>query len=141
RRQILKATVLFVHFEAAERSAELRAPAVKRIGEVRKAATQIKVLLGGPETDAEFYAKRLIRKHFQNRRLRKRKALDDLLGILTSLVDACILAARKINSPDDRGFRKGECWEKWICELTNIVKKHDLPTGVRKDSDKFAGDA
>jgi len=34
------------------------------------------------------------------------------------------------------GFSKGEAWDRWIVRLTRIAKKHGLPSGVRKDSDK-----
>ena len=37
-------------------------------------------------------------------------------------------------------FEKGEGWNLWVWQLTEIIKKAGLPNGVRKDADKRKSD-
>jgi hypothetical protein len=52
------------------------------------------------------------------------------------LIEACNKAIEELES--ESGFQSGRQWERWIQNLTTILNENDLPTRVRKDSDKAA---
>jgi hypothetical protein len=72
-------------------------------------------------------------------RKRRRKKDDAFRGIssdMRRLIFACQDALKELNNTKDEDFKKGEAWNRWSNELTDIAKAHGLPWRVRKDSDK-----
>jgi len=49
---------------------------------------------------------------------------------------SCERALAELRSQKDSGFRRGEMWELWVRKLTTILSNKELPTRIRKDSDK-----
>ena len=58
--------------------------------------------------------------------------LADLATVLVRLAAACDNALAQLNDPDF-SIGEGEGWRRWIIRITEILKRHSLPTGVRKD--------
>jgi hypothetical protein len=69
-----------------------------------------------------------------------------LLFRLDALIDTSMYVLEKIERRAEEGFHaietldKGTFWNIWINDLTAILDKHDLPTGVRKDYGKRKSD-
>ena len=77
------------------------------------------------------YAKHLVNLHFSDARFQRPDLFGDLGGVLTSFSAACKMALADMDDPP--GWRIGEAWEIWICELTLVLDKAHLPTGARTD--------
>jgi hypothetical protein len=138
RNRILDATTSFVYFEVFERHAEPLRTAIKRIESIKKATGHLCVTLAALASDANVYADRLVKKHFDDPRLAMQRgdlfhALD---GVLTSLSVACNLALAEVRDPHLRGHREGGCWDQWIRKLTRIARENELPSAAAKGSDK-----
>ena len=94
--------------------------------------------------DADFFARRLISKHLglsfqgrdglQNLLLKIERDISDACDRAFDIFDACDRALHDLQ--EENGFRDGETWGLWIRKLTKILKAHQLPTEVRKDTDK-----
>jgi hypothetical protein len=78
-----------------------------------------------------FYAKYLVSSNFSDARFQRPGLFGALGGVLTSFSAACKMAlAHMDNSP---GWRTGEAWENWVRNLTRLLDRAHLPTGVRTD--------
>jgi hypothetical protein len=53
-----------------------------------------------------------------------------------SMVIGCDRALSYLDDPKNQGRRKGDTWRAWVRGLISILKKENLPTEVRKDTDK-----
>ncbi|MFZ0846052.1 MAG: hypothetical protein WAM62_09695 [Pseudolabrys sp.] len=61
----------------------------------------------------------------------------EILAHTLNAVDAvCDFVSNELSDPRYGGHSEGWLWSYWICCLTMIVKEHQLPYEVRKDSDK-----
>jgi hypothetical protein len=65
---------------------------------------------------------------------RRSQALSSLSTSIISLIVASDQAQAHLEK--NQGRREGETWENWVCRVTEILQQHQLPTGVRKDTDK-----
>jgi hypothetical protein len=144
RKEVLEATLKFAEFEIFERTVEPTTTAEAIIKACKKAAAKCQqTLLANAfgSSDAAFYAQRLIKKNFHDTRLsNKARLFDTLTGLLTSFHVACDLSLKELNDPSMPSFEKGEGWNLWVWQLTEIMKKAGLPHGVRKDADKRKSD-
>ena len=144
RKEVQEATLKFVEFEIFERTVEPTAKAQAIVNACKKAAMKFQdTLLDNAfgSSDASFYAQRLIEKNFHDTRLsNKAKLFDTLTGLLTSFDVACNLSLKELNDPSMPSFEKGEGWNLWIWQLTEIMQKAGLPHGVRKDTAKRKSD-
>lgn len=128
RDEIIGATERFLRYAPYEREAEPIGDVEARIRRITKAAQQfLAVLIEDDMSDARIYADQLIERRWNH------LAFGELEDMMMSFVAACE------NSNVDRpGFQPGQAWDRWIRDLTDILRKHHFHTGVRKDSDKTA---
>jgi hypothetical protein len=136
RRDMDEKTQEFVDRAEFEQNAEPVSDASDRISTIIDAASSLRSALDGGDHDADIYACTLIKRH-----LRKEgdAIQDDLRGIsddLRRLIFASQDALKELNNIRGESFKKGEAWNRWSNELTDIAKAHHLPWRVRKDSDK-----
>jgi hypothetical protein len=140
REEICAATFRHLLFVEGEQAASPVSQARKRIEQINKAAAKFqKVVFDNPQDsrrDSRIYADELIKRHFNNPRLRGTPALRSLGLVMGSLKGACKQALADLEDPKNQGRRRGETWENWIRCVTDIIKRHDLPSEVRKDTDK-----
>ena len=140
RGKVIGTTANFLHFAPFELAAEPLSGSEKRLTKVRKAAASFQqALIEGGSSDATFFADHLIERHFDDVRMRDGQKLFYLSGILTSFIVACAKAQEEIDGDDLAGHRSGAAWENWIRSLTKLLSENDLPTQVRKDTDKNPG--
>ena len=140
RNELLDVTNQYLYWVAFEHNAPPRRDAVERAKELKKAAAKFGERLSHSDRKinqkSAKYAKFVIAENFDDVRLIGRDRFDSLAGVISSFFVACNLAIRKLESPDQPGFRDGEDWGLWILRLTDVMKSHDLPWRVRKDVDK-----
>ena len=139
REQICEATVsllLFVEGEYGRPVSEAR----DRVVRIKKVAAEFQeTIFGNPQDtrwDARNYADHLIKRNFQDPRIRNSQGPRFLATGMTSLIVACNRALAHLEDPKNHGRSKGETWKLWVRKLTEILKKRKLPTGSRKDADK-----
>jgi hypothetical protein len=87
----------------------------------------------GGSGDGAVYAVHLLRRHYKEPKLRHRNTIDALTSILTSFIVACDKARQELHEEGDE-HRRGESWETWIRNLTEILERNGLPTAARKDA-------
>ena len=59
------------------------------------------------------------------------------MGLMaSSLIVACNRALADLGNRNNQGRRRGETWGNWVCHVRKIIDAHQLPTEVRKDTDK-----
>jgi hypothetical protein len=137
RGQLIGITANFLHFAPFELAAEPLSDTEERLTKVRKAAGAFQqALIESGGSDASIFANHLIELHFDDARIRDKQKIPDLSGILTSFIVACAKAQDEIEGGSLAGHRPGEAWETWIRNVTKLLRENDLPTQVRKDSDK-----
>jgi hypothetical protein len=138
RQHILEVTGSYLYFEVFERQAKPLRFAIERVEAISRAANNLRLVLTGRASDESVYARHLIGKHFSDRRLKTNRGnmTETLAGVLTSLLVACDLALQEMK--DTPSFRVGDCWNKWIRNLTSIARKNKLPFSVSKASGKAA---
>ena len=69
------------------------------------------------------------------------KYVSGIVFALSSFVNACSLTLQKLSEVSANNYwPDGGAWEAWIRQLTSILNAHDLPTAVRKDTDKQKSD-
>ena len=146
RADVLDASIEFVLWETHERTAEPVADTQKWINSFDRAARNFQNAMLTGRSDASFYAKFLVCKHFEDARLSgKLDPIYSLSGVLTSFQSACFNALKELEPPHStRGllgdigslpfFKDGEQWALWIRRLTEIADENSLPSGVRKDA-------
>jgi hypothetical protein len=147
RNAVLGATRGFILLDILEKQAEPAADAEKIIDACKKAAGNFQRALfasTSSSSDAASYVRDLLAKNFHDTRLSNKDELfNALTGLLISFQVACDSSLKELNAPSIPNFPSfdgGECWKYWIPRLTEIMKEADLPTGVRKDTDKRKSD-
>ena len=152
RPKICDATREYLEWDELEKAAQRTSEAEVKINAVKAAASKFTdAIFRRPRNiarDADFFARRLISKHLglsfqgrdglQNLILKIERdisdACDRALKVERDIVDACDRALHDLQK--ENGFRDGETWELWIRKLTKVLKAHQLPTEVRKDTVK-----
>jgi hypothetical protein len=134
RDEMQKVTRDFIYWASAETRAELLSTAQECILAWKGAADDFdRALYGQPESDARSYARHLVTKYFIDRRFRRTDLFQDLSGVLSDFIGACSHALNEDGASEDRGFRQGESWERWVRDLTKVLKENGFPTAVRTD--------
>ncbi len=139
RERIHEALLEFLRFVESEQVAHPVSEARKRVERVKKAATEFKTAIFEQDVglDARTYANHLIKLHFRDARIRNsRDGLRTVAKLMTSVIVACNRALQDLKHPGNWGPKRGDTWEKLVRDLTAVLKRHRLPTEVRKDSDK-----
>ena len=136
RRDIHEATQEFVDRAEFEQNAEPVSDARDRITTILGAASSLRSAIHSGIQDADIYACSLIKKHLR----KEGDAIDDPLRGISSDIGRLIFASedalKELSDTKGEDFKKGEAWKRWVNELTDIAKAHDLHWGVRKDTDK-----
>ena len=140
RRRILIATREYLDWVEFEQKADPTAKCEKRIDSIKKAVgifrRAVLACPAGFGPQANFVAMRLISMHM-GLPFEARHGLQNLaLTIDRDVSEGCERALAELRSQKDSGFRRGEMWELWVRKLTTILSNNDLPTRIRKDSDK-----
>jgi hypothetical protein len=140
RKLIQKVTQSYITSATFQMNAEPAERAQAKIDEISRAAKSLwGALLTNDNSDAAFYARRLIAKNFQDSRMpegtRKLQSLTELMG---EFVRACNAAQTELCN--NGGSTPWEPWEEWIRSLTTMFQSHGLPTGARNDTDKRPDD-
>jgi len=130
RLEIAQVTNDFIALAVAEGHAPSTKEVRKRIEHIRRTARAFLSTLENTYDDAGLLAQDRIEQKFGD--------LRELHGSIAVLAVNCDQALTDLESAT-RHYR-GSVWEHWVRELTSIAKKHNLPTGVRKDADKSAED-
>jgi hypothetical protein len=132
RDEILALTKDFVYWAQFEVGAERLQPARDEVIAWKRWAEAFWKPSGRtPSRETLFYAKHLVTSHFSDARFQRPDLFGELGGVLTSFGAACQMALADMDDPP--GWRIGEAWEIWIRELTLVLDKAHLPTGVRTD--------
>jgi hypothetical protein len=141
REEIRGATVTFLFFVEAEQVARPNSEAKDRILQLKEAAGAFQeAVFDNPQDrrwDSRVYADHLIKRYFDDARITT-EGLRSLGLAMTSLIVACNRALSHLQNPQNHGRRRGEGWEHWVRCITNVMKTHQLPIEVRKDTDKNA---
>ena len=90
------------------------------------------------------YVKSLVLKRLHLDRFPEKERKDPvryLADTLRSLSSARKSSLNEIDTIEKEGYRKGDCWEQWIRQLTKTAREHGLPYRVRSDTDKQKNDA
>ncbi|MHC4053396.1 hypothetical protein [Bradyrhizobium sp. 25ACV] len=134
RGKLIGLTANFLHFASFERAAESFDGTEARLTKVQRSASAFqKALIGTESTDAAFFATYLIERHFDDARIQRVHILSD---VLTAFISACTKAQEEVDGDSLAGPRSGAAWNAWIRNVTKLLQENDLPTQVRKDSDK-----
>ena len=152
RRKVCDATREYLRWAGLEKAAQRVSEAEVTINAVKAAVSKFRdAIFQRPRNigkDADFFARHLISKHlglsFQGRDGMKNLVLkigrdisdacDRSLKVARDIFDACDRSSHDLQ--EENGFRDGEIWGLWIRKLTKILKAHQLPTEVRKDTNK-----
>jgi hypothetical protein len=137
REQVFEATWNFLFFAEAEQVARPLSEARRRIERIKKAASAFETAIFDPQNiarDSKTYADHLVTRYLDDTRIEAPLRSVGLMA--SSLIIACNLALAHLENPHNQGRRKGETWEHWVCRLARIMQDHQLPTEVRKDTDK-----
>jgi hypothetical protein len=142
RNLIYQATANFVLFEPFERNASPRSEAKERIRSIQNAAKALFLTLHPvPPTSATVQADHLVDQHLRGQQQTPEHSLQHLSASLHSLAEACTAAYAGLDDPNQAGHREGECWDRWIRELTGILKSRGLPVTASTGSDKSSDGA
>src|SRR5262249_14277376 len=138
RRDIFAATVTLVQYTSGlELFAEPASRARKRINNVQKTANSfLRIVTTNPENYAHRYANMLIEMQFSDERISGYRKLKELAELIESLSASCESAMKRLDDLTVTGPRKGSAWGIWVRQLTDIIQKHELPFGARKDPAK-----
>ena len=138
RKKIQRVMLQFFQFAEVEQRARPVSEARKRVERVKKAATELKTAIFEQDIgrDARTYANSLIRRYFNDARVKSGDGPRQLGTLMTSLIVACNHALQHLSHPNNLGLKKGEAWEGLVRGLTAILKNHHLQIKVRKDFDK-----
>lgn len=148
RQKVCDATREYLEWDELEKAAQRASEAEVKINAVKAAASKFRdAIFQRPRNiarDADFFARRLISKHLglsfqgrdglQNSLLKIERDISDACDRAFDIFDACDRALHDLQ--EENGFRDGETWGLWIRKLTKILKAHQLPTEVRKDTVK-----
>jgi hypothetical protein len=135
RSELIYATRRFLFWASYDEKALSTHKAKARISEIANVGNRLlEDHTTRSDIEARLYADMLINKHLIEIRTNETGTSSHLAEIGLSLVEACNRAIEELAS--ERGFQSGRQWERWIGDLTTILQNNDLPTEVRKDSDK-----
>jgi hypothetical protein len=141
REQIRGQTLTFLFFVEGEQVARPISEAKDRILQLKEAAKAFQeTAFDNPQDsgrDARVYADHLVKRYFDDARIAGPEGLRSLGLVMTSLIVACNQALSHLQNPQNHR-RRGEAWENWIRRITDVIKAHQLPIEVRKDTDKNA---
>jgi hypothetical protein len=140
RRKIRAVTRKFLEWAVFEHTVRSSSEAMERVRSIKKAAREFQEVVftcpANVGSDADFFARHLICKHLNLAYDKGRDGLQNLaLDLANSISKGCDLALADLRS-EQSAFRSGDMWNWWVCELTAVLKAHQLPTGARKDTDK-----
>jgi hypothetical protein len=138
RRKIRAATRKYLDWVEFEPKAATISETSARVQTIKRAAHKFRetIFQHPPKIgrEADYYARSLICKHM-GLLFEGRDGLQNLaLKIERDVADGCERALAELRK--ESGFREGETWQVWVRDLTSILKKSQLPTQVRKDTDK-----
>jgi hypothetical protein len=136
RTQLIDSTTRFLFWANYEKIGDPVSKTKTRISTVAKKAKellQLQAAIGN--TNANLYAQMLIDRHLLG--ITKVDRYRHLTDIMIFIVEACKKAIEELSS-EQVVFQSGQGWERWIEELTGILKNDGLPTKVRRDCDKAA---
>ena len=148
RQKVCDAMREYLEWAELDKAAQHASEAEVKINAVKAAASKFRdAIFRRPRNiarDADFFARRLISKHLglsfqgrdglQNLLLKIERDISDACDRAFDIFDACDRALHDLQ--EENGFRDGETWGLWIRKLTKILKANQLPTEVRKDTDK-----
>jgi hypothetical protein len=83
--------------------------------------------------DGAFHALQLFQRHLVDPKIRGRRKLSALTNIMTSVVVACEKAHEEMLC-DPSSHQRGDSWNRWIVNLSEILQRNGLPTAARKDA-------
>jgi hypothetical protein len=135
RKEIIAVTDRFLNFAVFDFTREPVDEASNRVNALMTAAEELLGALvdAGSSGDGAVYAIQLLQRHFVEPELRRRNMLNALTSIVTSFVVACDKARQELGEQGDE-HRRGQSWDTWIRNLTEILERNDLPTAARKDA-------
>jgi hypothetical protein len=145
RTEIVADTQSFVTLAAFEYAAPPVDAAVKRIKRLREFARELLCLLDSKmlsslRGSSALYADELIAWHLYKVVLKpsqEHKYLAPFAEEIRLFEKACAWALDQIDRTSYPGYwQTGEAWNNWILAVTETVRKHKLPSSVRKDTDK-----
>jgi hypothetical protein len=140
REQIYNATLMFLFFVEGEQAARPVSEARKRIERLKKAASVFqKEFHDKPQnigSDSRIYADYLVDRYLNDLPIGAPERLRSMELMASSLIAACNRALADLGNRNNQGRRRGETWGNWVCHVTKIMDAHQLPTEVRKDTDK-----
>jgi hypothetical protein len=135
RKRILAATAQLVLFEGPERLALPVSTALEHVRCWESLARGLFLALSHHPTDASAVALAGVA-----RALGGQEQLDAFNHSLVVLGDACRGAHAQLLADEPRS-RQGTCWDRWVCELSTIMREAGLPTGAPSDQDPEAPSA
>jgi hypothetical protein len=146
RRKIRAATREYLDWAQFELTAGTNSQTVARVTAIKRAAHEfLESILRCPAKigrDADYFARALICKHSELTWIDGRDGLQDLaLKLERNISRGCDRALAELRRDEPSGFRRGEMWGRWVGQLTSILSKRQLPTQIRKDTDKRKGGA
>jgi hypothetical protein len=136
REEVIEATDRFLRFAVFEFTREPFDEASSRLNALRKASNDflsalVEAARGG---DGAFHALQLFQRHLVDPKIRGRRKLSVLTNIVTSVVVACEKAHQEVFCDVSSGHQRGDSWNRWMVNLTEILERNDLPTAARKDA-------
>ena len=145
REDVRKVTEEFLDCALLMNAAPPARQAAERIELIKNAAREFEnVVLRRPANishEADFYARSLILPYVNLPSQRGRDGLQTLALVMLEIRRACNRAIadyeKIIAGIGSAGAaNKGAAWDFWIRSLTELMKREDLPTAARKDTDK-----
>ena len=145
RRKICSATREFLEWAEFEHTARPNSEAVARVQSIKKAVRDFQVAIlrcpPGIGRDADYFARNLICKYSGLTFTKGRDGLQNLaLDLERRISKGCDFAAVELKRNREHGWRKGDMWDRWVRMVTAALDANQLPTSVRKDTDKIRTD-
>jgi hypothetical protein len=140
RRKVLKITREYLQEATLEKRAPIASQAEDRVKAIKNAAGIFRdAVLRRPSNiacEVDFYARQLISKHARLPFQGGRDGLQNLAFEARWVPNACNLAMAELKGLEKGNFREGEAWDRWIRNLTKLMRQRKLPVAARKDTDK-----
>jgi hypothetical protein len=141
RSEICAETREYLDWATFEQTVRTISEAATRVRSIKKAVRELRdVVMQCPPKigrDADLIARRLIANHSGLSFEKGRDGLQNLvLKAAKCVLEGCNLAHAELKRGAESGFRRGDTWNLWVRNLTATLKAHQLPTEVRKDTDK-----
>jgi hypothetical protein len=139
RKEVIEATNRFLSFAVFDLASEPIDEATNSLNALTRAGKAFfRVLVetgqAGGRSDGPVHALHLIRENFVDGRIPNEDMLTALTDIMASFVAACEKAQEMHHDCSAR--RRGDAWDTWIRNLTEIFNRNGLPTAARKDAGK-----